>query len=457
MLTPEAILYYKDRPVEFVKDIIGATPDEIQSEILNSVANNQLTSVRSGHGIGKSALQSWLILWFMSTRPFPKIPCTAPTKHQLHDILWAEVAKWLNPILKTEIEWTKEKLYMKSNPENWFAVPRTAIQPDALQGFHAEHLLYIIDEASGVKDDVFEPVLGSLSTSDAKLIMCGNPTQLSGFFFDSHNKNRALYNTFKVSGENSKRVSKEYIQMIIDMYGLDSDVYRVRVAGEFPKAMPDSFIQLDWVENCSKKIITNTTPKSRIDIGVDVARYGDDETIINTMFDKTYQNSIDALHHNDTMQVTGKIVQIVESLRIKYIGIPIHIKIDCDGLGVGVYDRLKEIKQQKNWITVKLYECHFGGAGGKNKKEEPVEFSNSTGLMWGLLREKLKRGEIELIYDDKQITQLSNRKYRINSDGKIELERKEDMKKRGLTSPDRGDALVLSLYEPKTQGLSILK
>ena len=457
MLTTEAILYYKDRPVEFTKDIIKATPDDIQGDILTSVAQNQLTSVRSGHGIGKSALQSWLIIWFMCTRPFPKIPCTAPTKHQLHDILWAEVAKWLNPTLKTEIEWTQEKLYMKSNPENWFAVPRTATQPDALQGFHADHLLYIIDEASGVKDIVFEPVLGSLSTQDAKLIMCGNPTQLSGFFFDSHNKNRSIYKTFKVSGENSKRVSKDYIQMIIDMYGLESDVYRVRVAGEFPKAMPDSFIQLEWVENCSKKISTRTYPTFRIDIGVDVARYGDDETVINILFDKKYQQKQKVLHHNDTMQVTGNIVQILENLRQQYIGMPIHIKIDCDGLGVGVYDRLKEIKQQKNWITVKLYECHFGGAGGKNKEEEPVEFSNSTGLMWGLLREKLKRNEIELIYDDKQITQLSNRKYRINSEGRIELERKEEMKKRGLTSPDRGDALVLSLYEPKQGGLSILK
>ena len=308
----------------------------------------------------------------------------------------------------------------------------------------------------GVKDVVFEPVLGSLSTQNAKLIMCGNPTQLSGYFFDSHNKNRSIYKTFKVSGENSKRVSKDYIQMIIDMYGQDSDVYRVRVAGEFPKAMPDSFIQLEWVENCSNKKVSKDYPIDRIDIGVDVARYGDDETIINILFDKKYQQPFNVLYHNDTMQVTGRIVQIVENLRIKYPGISIHIKIDCDGLGVGVYDRLKEIKHQKKWITVKLYECHFGGAGGKNKQEEPVEFSNSTGLMWGLLREKLKRNEIELIYDDKQITQLSNRKYRINSDGKIELERKEEMKKRGLTSPDRGDALVLSLYEPKT-GMSILK
>ena len=279
--------------------------------------------------------------------------------------------------------------------------------------------------------------------------MCGNPTQLSGFFFDSHNKNRSIYKTFKVSGENSRRVSKDYIQMIIDMYGIDSDVYRVRVAGEFPKAMPDSFIQLDWVENCSSKTIAQTYPTNRIDIGVDVARYGDDQTIICTTFDKKRQQKPIEINHNDTMQVTGTIVQLVNKLRTQYLGIPIHIKIDCDGLGVGVYDRLREIKQEQNLVTVKLYECHFGGKGGKNRDEEPIEFSNSTGLMWGLLREKVKNNEIELYYNDKQITQITNRKYRINSDGKIELERKEEMKKRGLTSPDMADALALSLYEPK--------
>lgn len=303
----------------------------------------------------------------------------------------------------------------------------------------------------GVKDTTFEPVLGSLSTPDAKLIMCGNPTQLSGFFFDSHNKNRNIYSTFKVSGENSKRVSKDYIQMIIDMYGLESDVYRVRVAGEFPKAMPDSFIQLDWVENCSKNTVVTYRP-NRIDIGADIARYGDDETILSPLYDKTYQQMPTILHHNDTMQVTGTLVQMIERYRQQYIGVPIHVKIDCDGLGVGVYDRLKEIKAQKNWTTVRLNECHFGGAGGKNKDDDPVEFSNSTGLMWGLLREKLKQGKLHLYYNDKQITQLSNRKYRINSDGKIELERKEEMKKRGLTSPDWADALALSLYEPPIRG-----
>ena len=206
-LTSDAILYYADNPVDFVEDIIRAKPDSNQKAILNSVAQYPMTSVRSGHGIGKSAVESWLAIWFLTTRPFPKIPCTAPTQHQLWDILWAEIAKWLrsNPALSQELIWTKEKVYMRGHPEEWFAVGRTASKPDALQGFHAEHVLYIIDEASGVRDEIFEPVLGALSTEGAKLVMCGNPTKITGFFYDSHHKSRELYNAMHIAGQQPRR------------------------------------------------------------------------------------------------------------------------------------------------------------------------------------------------------------------------------------------------------------
>lgn len=255
MMTQEAILYYADHPADFVEDLLHVTPDKNQRAILDSVAKNQMTSVRSGHGIGKSAVEAWTVIWFMSTRPFPKIPCTAPTQHQLFDILWAEISKWLrnNKALERELMWTKEKVYMKQYPEEWFAVARTASKPDALQGFHADDILYIIDEASGVDDKVFEPVLGALSTPGARLLMCGNPTQLSGFFYDSHHKNRGSYTTFHVDGRNSSRVSDDFVKTIIQMYGEDSDVFRVRVAGEFPRQENDVFIPLPLVE---KSIMT---------------------------------------------------------------------------------------------------------------------------------------------------------------------------------------------------------
>ena len=447
----QAIAFYFDRPVEYVVDIIGVTPDDVQAQVIQSVADEAMTSVRSGHGVGKSALEAWCIKWFMFTRPFPKIPCTAPTKHQLYDILWAEVAKW-NTISKDRewFTWTYEKFYLKECPENWFAVPRTATKPDALQGFHATHLLFIIDEASGVEDIVFEPVLGALSTEGAKLLMCGNPTQIAGFFYDSHNKNRDQYKVYKIDGRTSQRVSNTFVQMIIEMYGEDSDVFRVRVAGDFPKSLPDVLIPLDWCERNSKRekeihMMVGSTQIIHVDIGVDVARYGDDESVLCPVLNDCLMEPLEKYFHNNTMRITGVLVQMIDRYESQHNleqiwaeskaaeemygndAIPIKglidVKIDCDGLGVGVYDRLCEIIEQRQgkgeWLNVIAYEVHFGGEGGKLNDEHPVQFKNKASLMWGNAREKLRTDSITCSYDDKLISQLSTRKYKIESEGMI--------------------------------------
>ena len=444
----EAINFYIDHPVEFATDILNVQPTLEQQAVMNDVAKFPMVSVKSGHGVGKSALESWIIWWYISTRPYPKILCTAPTKHQLHDILWAEVSKWKRNSkgLDKDFEWTSEKIYLKGSQEEWFAIARTSNKPDALQGTHAEHVLIIIDEASGVPDIVFEPVLGSMSTIDAKLLMCGNPTQLAGFFYESHTTKRELYKTHTIDGSKCERVDKNYVKTIIEMFGKDSDVYRVRVAGEFPKANPDSFIGLDMIRT-EKKVIDVV---ESIDLGVDVARYGDDESVVATTYNKSQVERLNVFKHNDTMKLTGQIVNIIKMLNLKYPSIIIRVKIDCDGLGVGVYDRLKEVIVEKN-LKAKAIECHFGGKGGKVSYDEPIEYYNSTGIMWGTLRSKLKNNEITIPNNEELIKQITNRKYFINSDGTIKLEKKEDMKKRNVHSPDRADAVVLSLYEPQVK------
>lgn len=444
----EAINFYIDHPVEFAIDILKVQPTLEQQAVMNDVAKFPMVSVKSGHGVGKSALESWIIWWYISTRPYPKILCTAPTKHQLHDILWAEVSKWKrnSKSLDEDFEWTSEKIYLKGSQEEWFAIARTSNKPDALQGTHAEHVLIIIDEASGVPDIVFEPVLGSMSTIDAKLLMCGNPTQLAGFFYESHTTKRELYKTHTIDGSKCERVDKNYVQTIIDMFGKDSDVYRVRVAGEFPKSNPDSFIGLDIIRT-EKKVIDVV---ESIDLGVDVARYGDDESVVATTYNKSQVERLNVFKHNDTMKLTGQIVNIIKMLNLKYPLVIVRVKIDCDGLGVGVYDRLKEVIIEKN-LKAKAIECHFGGKGGKVSYDEPIEYYNSTGIMWGTLRSKLKNNEITIPNNEELIKQITNRKYFINSDGTIKLERKEDMKKRNVHSPDRADAVVLSLYEPQVK------
>ncbi len=464
MISSEAILYYAMHPVEFVEDLIGATPDDVQAKILCSVAENPMTTVRSGHGIGKSAVEAWTLIWFMSTRPFPKIPCTAPTQHQLFDILWAEIAKWLrhSKYLNDEFVWTKEKVYMKGHPEEWFAVARTATNPDALQGFHADNTMFIIDEASGVDDKIFEPILGALSTKGAKLLMCGNPTQLQGFFYDSHNKNRSSYKAFHIDGRNSSRVSDEFVKSIVDMYGEDSDVFRVRVAGEFPQKGDDIFIPLPLIE---KSVMTEFEPRDipfSIHIGCDVARFGNDKTVIGYKIDEK------AVIHKrrqgqDTMRTAAEIVMLCEELREKYHYTDIiPVKVDDGGVGGGVVDRLKQIKQNEpnrfSWLEI--FPVHFG------QRIQHKHYYDSTTYMMSIVKRLLQPYDdegnekpVELILpdDDELIGQLSTRKYTLTENSKIRVEGKEAMKKRGLHSPDEADCLLLMCLPVKTKAKSRTK
>ena len=467
MFDEEAILYYADHPVEFVEDIIGATPDEEQAKILRSVAQNQMTSVRSGHGVGKSTVEAWTVIWFMVTRPFPKIPCTAPTQHQLFDILWAEVSKWLrhNKALADEIVWTKEKVYMKGYPEEWFAVARTASKPDALQGFHADDVLYIIDEASGVDDSIFEPVLGALSTPGAKLLMCGNPTQLSGFFYESHNKNRSSYAAFHIDGRKSSRVSQDFVQTIIRMYGEDSDVFRVRVAGDFPLQEDDIFIPLPLVEN---SIMTEFSPRKKPDsihIGCDVARFGDDRTVIGYKIDEKAE-FYKKRQGQDTMKTADDIVLLGEMLVQRYRlapdkDDPIPVKVDDGGVGGGVVDRLRQMKRnapEKLW-WLEIYPVIFG------QRIKHKHYHDSTTYMMSVVKKLLQpydedghRKPVELILpdDDDLVAQLSGRKYGLTETSKIKVESKDAMKKRGRPSPDEADCvllLCLPVKPPKKKGV----
>lgn len=446
----QAIFYYANNPTAFVKDIIQATPDKEQAKILESVAKNQLTTVRSGHGVGKSTVEAWVVIWFLLTRPFPKIPCTAPTQHQLFDILWAEISKWIrnNPILQKDLIWTKEKVYIKGYPEEWFAVARTASKPDALQGFHAEEVLYIIDEASGVDDKIFEPVLGALSTSGARLLMCGNPTQLSGFFYDSHHKNRASYTTFHIDGRNSSRVSQDFVQTIIRMYGEDSDVFRVRVAGEFPLQEEDIFIPLSLVEHSIMTEYSIPQKPTLLHIGADIARFGDDKTVIGYKANEkvTFYKK---RRGQDTMKTADDIVLLGEQLVQKYQPTePIPIKIDDGGVGGGVVDRLRQIKrnQPERFWWMEIYPVKFG------QRIQHKHYYDSTTYMMAVVKKLLQPYDeqgnpkpIELILpnDDDMAAQLSGRKYFLTENSKIKIESKKEMKKRGRPSPDEADCILL--------------
>ena len=230
---------YHDDPVKFAREVVGCNPTHQQIEILNAVANHGHVAVRSVHGIGKSVSMTLIILWFMATRYNAKIPVTAPTSHQLFDVLWGELITWYHRMdeeYRKNFGYTSEKFYHVNNPQAWAVFPRTARpdKPEALQGFHGENLLFLIDEAAGVDDRIFEVAMGALTAKKNLVLMTGNPTRLSGFFYDSFHRDRRRWKTLQFSSLDSPLVGRQYAQRMAAKYGEGSNIYRVRVVGDFP-------------------------------------------------------------------------------------------------------------------------------------------------------------------------------------------------------------------------------
>lgn len=437
-------LYRKD-PVLFARELLKFEPEPYQVDLLNDLANYPKVSIKSGQGIGKTAAESVALLWFLACFPFARVVATAPTAHQLSDVLWAEVNKWISKsdVLQAIMHWTKTYVFMDGHERRWFAVARTASKPESMQGFHEDNMLFIIDEASGVSNEIMEAVLGTLSGDNNKLLMCGNPTQTSGTFYDSHTRDRGMYRCHTVSSLDSRRTNKENIEMLRRKYGEHSNVFKVRVLGEFPTQEDDVFIPLPLVEKAIVNVLEDEPTK--ITLGVDVARFGDDETIIAQNVGGRISLPVIA-HGQNLMKTVGDIVITYRRLLTEnptYKGV-ITAYIDDTGLGGGVTDRLEEVKRDERLNRLEIVPINFGMKPPQDGSE--MHYGNITTYMWANIRTMLENNELQLENDDELVAQLTVRKYSISSSGKITLERKKDMKERGIKSPDRADAVALSCY-----------
>lgn len=453
----ESIPQWRTDPVQFFEEVLQFHPDKWQAEAARDLANYPKVSIKSGQGVGKTGLEAAAFLWFIVCFPFPRIVATAPTKQQLNDVLWSEISKWMtrSPLLPMLLKWTKTYVYMIGQEKRWFGVARTATKPENMQGFHEDNLLFIVDEASGVADPIMEAILGTLSGANNKLLLCGNPTKTTGTFYDSHNRDRRLYRCHTVSSMDSKRTNKENLQTLIDKYGWESNVVRVRIRGLFPKQEDDVFIPLDLVESRTRKLYELPEGKSMrfIIIGVDVARFGDDETCIylNNRGDiRRYQS----IRGQDLMATVGHIVALYKKIMRKlkethdYHG-KIYVHIDDTGLGGGVTDRLREVKREQRLSRMAVIPVNMAEkieTDTKAGRDAAERYNNLTTHMWASLRDLLDSGDIVIDDDDVTIAQLTSRKYLMASNGKLQIESKQDMKDRGLDSPDRADALTLATY-----------
>jgi hypothetical protein len=421
---------YRNKPVEFVENVLKAKPLPWQREFLIALARGERRiSVRAGHGVGKSTVCSWALVWFMLTRYPQKSVVTAPTAGQLFDALFSEVKRWVNALpeyLKDNLDVFSDRIVHKHAPESSFMSARTssADRPEALAGIHSENVLIICDEASAIPEPVFESAAGSMSGHSATTVLIGNPTRNTGLFFKTHHQLKSDWFTMHVSCRDNPLVSKDFINQIKATYGEASNAFRVRVMGEFSLREDDVLIAAELVEGAMERdvVLDRLEP---IIYGIDVARFGDDRTCI-VKRQGQIVTEIKSWTGADLMETVGRIVHEAETDK------PFEICVDSIGLGSGVADRLRELGH--NVRDVNVSESAAMNPQAARLRDE----------LWLAVRDWLNQRTCKLPRSDELRQELCAPTYGFTSNGKIKVEGKSDMKRRGMRSPDIADALCLT-------------
>lgn len=429
-------------------------PDVWQTQILTEVRDGLRTldeaiqeAVASGHGVGKSGLVAWLILWALSTFEDTKGVVTANTETQLRTKTWPELAKWHRMfIAKHWFNFTATSIYSvdPDHEKTWRvdAIAWSERNTEAFAGLHnqGKRILVVFDEASAIPDVIWETTEGALTDSDTQIIWCvfGNPTRNTGRFRECFGRYRHRWAPHQIDSRTAKMTNKAQIDDWVKDYGEDSDFVRVRVRGVFPRAGSMQFISSELVEEASAREPVAYLSDPCV-MGVDVARFGDDMTVI------VVRRGRDAcstpwvkLRGADTMTVAAKVVEMAQEYK------PDAIFVDGGGVGGGVIDRLNMLRQP-------VLEVQFGGTADKSNKsgEGDIVYANKRAEMWGSMRDWLKGGAIP--DDPELVADLTGVEYGytiLRGRDAIQLEKKADMKKRGLASPDAADALAITFAYP---------
>lgn len=438
-----------------LKDSTG--PRKWQADILDQIGKHLRNpetrftplkiAVVSGHGIGKSSLISMVAHWAISTMSDTKIVVTANTETQLRSKTWPEVCKWFRMAINAHwFKATATSIY-STTPEHdrtWRAdaIPWSENNTEAFAGLHNQgrRIVLIFDEGSGIADKVFEVAEGALTDEKTEIIwlVFGNPTKNSGRFRELFGKLKHRWMTRQIDSRTVEGTNKEQFQQYIDDYGEDSDFARTRVKGEFPRAGTMQFIPGDIVEEAMKRPAAANLQDPLI-MGVDVARFGDDATVICLRRGRDAQSvPWIKLRGADTMTVAARVMAMADQYR------PDAIFVDGGGVGGGVIDRL-------NMFKYPVIEVQFGSSADRSQetREGAVRYANKRAEMWGNMKDWLRGG---MIPNDPDLSVgLIGVEYgfviREGVDA-ILLEKKSDMKKRGLASPDMADALALTFAYP---------
>lgn len=441
-------------PNWFVRRFAGDEPWLRQQQIIQSVFDNPITTVRSCHGIGKSWLSAKVALAFLTAYTDSYVITTAPTYRQVENIIWRDMRATYNG-LKIPIGGRMFANARLDMADEWFAMGFAAKDPDKFQGFHAPsgHILVITDEAAGIPEDIWVAIDAILSSEGARLLMIGNPTSLSGRFFQSHHTDTgatrfhvSCFDTpnFTNNGirnvEDLRAVDLDTVELVapylitpawvkdkITKWGVESPMFQARCLGQFPSAEINTLIPLNLLEEAAtperREELQAKTDQLRF-IGVDPARYGDDKSVIAERNGGVVE-PLQVHGKEDTTQTAG---------RVRFLKPADGIFIDVDGVGGGVADILRDDKVDN------IVDLH--GSASPQPDSSGVNFVNLRAQVYWNLAERFKAGEISIPEGDLDlIAQLSSIRYKITRRG-IQIEEKAEIKKRLLVSPDKADALA---------------
>lgn len=399
-----------------------------------------LVAVASGHGVGKSALISWIANWGISTCTDTRIIVTANTGDQLATKTIPEVKKWFNRSLNVNW-WTLAAESIKSadkkHADTWridfhtWSLEKT----EAFAGLHnqGKRLIVLFDEASAIPDKIWEVTEGALTDKDTEIIWIafGNPTMNTGRFRECFGRLKHRWKTKQIDSRTVPGTNKAQLEKWVEDYGEDSDFCRVRVKGEFPRAGSSQFIASDVVSLARRRDVGDQGKAHKI-LSVDVARFGDDESVIAFRQGLRFK-ILERLRGVDTIQLAMRTMYFAK------LHEPRALVIDGDGVGGGVVDYISlyfaDWMKQRPYFKLK----EFHGAGAVADKSM---YYNKRAEVWGLMRDWLVTGSIPDLPEIE--TDLCGPEYFFSSKNTIQLESKEDMKKRGLSSPDIGDNLAMT-------------
>jgi hypothetical protein len=393
------------------------------------------SAIASGHDVGKSAIVAWLIQIFMSTRVDTRGAVTASTQFQLEDKTWPELAKWHKLLLnKHWFKWSATTYsfaaYAEDQQKNYRTTAATVSKDntEAFAGLHNEGrtVFVIFDEASGVDNKIWEVSEGALMDGEAFFFAFGNPTKPEGEFADCFDKNRHLYRTRHIDSRTVSHTNKSALAFIVEKYGgEDTDQVKVRIRGLFPENTYDGFMDATMVRECMQRETALVDPNAPLYMAVDVANKGGDEIVIGFRQGwnaRLPRHIFTNVRHKELLERVTKIADIHR---------PDIIIVECVGMGIPMCDDLEDLG----------YRVFRAYPGALSKQD----YYNMRTVWWAEMRDWIYEPLSAIDNDEDLFRQLTTIQYKLRkSDGKTLMESKDEMRERGLPSPDRADMLMLT-------------